>query len=274
MPLPGAGSRVRKEKEEIAVTTKKHKAAWLLPTVLILFICEVLTLPLILVLTYAGRSAAPDHVLSFKDGQLAWLTAENVLEDGSAEFRLFSDQYQSVKSENGDKVVAPGTENDSLVRLKNESEQPITYIATLYAIHWDSEVPVQAQLVCGDGVETDRAVLPPQVTSAQVLGSYIGEVKAAEIADFTTEWTWLFEESDAQDQIDTQLGNRAADGQLDRITLGLYIVVESDGDIYPPIPPTGYNTAFLTALTLCAVSALLLIILVGKRRKDDEEEKG
>ena len=39
----------------------KKSNKWLLPTVLILFILEVVTLPLIVLLTYAGRAETPEH---------------------------------------------------------------------------------------------------------------------------------------------------------------------------------------------------------------------
>ena len=101
---------------------KKSKTGWILPVVLVLFICEIITLPLTSFFTYAGKSDAPDHVLTLEGEKLVWSTSENILSNGSAEFRLFSDEYQNVKSSDGDKVVAPGTESYSMVRLKKSNK--------------------------------------------------------------------------------------------------------------------------------------------------------
>lgn len=248
---------------------KKSKTGWILPVVLILFICEVITLPLTYFFTYAGKSEAPDHVLTLEGQELVWSTSENILPCGCAEFRLFSDEYQNVKSDNGDKVVAPGTESDSIVRLKNANKEEATYIATLYVIQ-SSELPVTADLICEEGTLTDEYVLPEHAADADVIASYTGVIKSEEIVDFTTEWKWKFYESDAQDQIDTALGNLAAEGKADNIVLGLYIVVEGEEEVIPP--QTGDKSMLPQIIALVITGACLVLILVGRRRKKAEEE--
>ncbi len=239
---------------------KKSKTGWILPVVLILFICEVITLPLTYFFTYAGKSEAPDHVLTLEGQELVWSTSENILPCGCAEFRLFSDEYQNVKSDNGDKVVAPGTESDSIVRLKNANKEEATYIATLYVIQ-SSELPVTADLICEEGTLTDEYVLPDHANGAEVITSYTGVIKSEEIVDFTTEWKWKFYESDAQDQIDTALGNLAAEGKADNIVLGLYIVVEGEEEVIPP--QTGDKSMLPQIIALVITGACLVLILVG-----------
>ncbi len=248
---------------------KKSKTGWILPVVLVLFICEIITLPLTYFFTYAGKSDAPDHVLTLEGEKLVWSTSENILSNGSAEFRLFSDEYQNVKSSDGDKVVAPGTESDSMVRLKNSNKEDATYIATLYVIQ-SSELPITADLVCEEGTLTDEYVLPEHAADAEVITSYTGVIKSEEIVDFTTEWKWEFYESDAQDQIDTALGNLAAEGKADSIVLGLYIVVEGENEVIPP--QTGDRSMLPQIIALVITGACLVLILVGRRRKKAEEE--
>ncbi|MBQ6183026.1 MAG: hypothetical protein IJK33_03980 [Clostridia bacterium] len=249
--------------------SKKSKTGWILPVVLILFICEVITLPLTYFFTYAGKSEAPDHVLTLEGQELVWSTSENILPCGCAEFRLFSDEYQNVKSDNGDKVVAPGTESDSIVRLKNANKEEATYIATLYVIQ-SSELPVTADLICEEGTLTDEYVLPEHAAGADVIASYTGVIKSEEIVDFTTEWKWKFYESDAQDQIDTALGNLAAEGKADNIVLGLYIVVEGEEEVIPP--QTGDRSMLPQIIALVVTGVCLVLIIVGRRRKKAEEE--
>lgn len=93
---------------------------WLLPAVLILFLTQVVLFPFAMGFTYAGRNESPHHVLTYTTGSLTWNSATGVDPDtGVAELSLFSDHYQNVQSDNGEKVVAPGTENTNIVRLKN-----------------------------------------------------------------------------------------------------------------------------------------------------------
>ena len=265
----GVGKRRNKTdtgKEDDTVKENRKKY-WLLPTVLILFICEICTLPLVFWLTYAGNAESPDHVLVYKDHLLQWSTNENIREDGAAEFDIFSDKYQSVRSENGEKVVAPGTGADTLVRLKNESTGTAKYLATLYIINEDDRVPLKANVDC-PGEETSRHALPAN-REAKALHSYSGEVNAGEVVDFTAKWKWDFYESDELDVRDTGLGDEAARDRASRVTLGLYIAIEDDeGGEIPPQPQTGDNTAIWVFLALIALTGgVLLFAQIDKRRR-------
>ncbi len=246
----------------------KSRTGWILPAVIILFICQAITLPFTYYFTYANRNESPDHILTLEGTDLTWSSSENILPDGSAEFRLFSDEYQNVKSDNGEKVIAPGTENDSIVRLRNANAESATYIATLYVIQ-SSELPVTAELVCRDGELTDRHVLPENAADAKVIASYTGVINGEEIVDFKTEWKWIFHESDEQDRADTELGDKAADGKADDILLGLYIVVEGEDHIIPP--HTGDSGMLLQIIALAVTGLILIFILLGRRRKKEEE---
>ena len=57
---------------------------WLLPAVLILFILEIVTLPYMVQLTYAGRSEEAGHVLTYTEGKLTWDSATGIDENGVA----------------------------------------------------------------------------------------------------------------------------------------------------------------------------------------------
>ncbi|MBP0990456.1 MAG: hypothetical protein J5874_04700 [Oscillospiraceae bacterium] len=245
---------------------KKSKTGWIFTVMLILFICEIITLPLTYFFTYAGKNEAPDHVLTFDGRNLVWSTTENILPNGSAEFRIFSDEYQNVKSADGDKVIAPGTENDNMVRLKNDAQNEVTYIATLYVIE-SSELPITADLVCETGTPTGNFVLPDHVSEAEIISSYTGKIKSKEIVDFTTEWKWTFYESDDQDKIDTELGNLAAEGKADNIVLGLYIVVESEENVIPP--DTG-DTSLTPQIIALVITGAILVLLGFSRKKEKE----
>ena len=51
---------------------------WLLPLVVVLLVLQVLTLPLMLGFTYAGRSETPDHILTYSENKLTWDSATNI----------------------------------------------------------------------------------------------------------------------------------------------------------------------------------------------------
>jgi hypothetical protein len=100
----------------------KRISQWLLPAVLILFILEVLTLPLVLEVTYAGREDGPDHILTYTTGSLLWDSATGIDEYGVARLDLFHAVYDETVDGNGENVVAPGTAGLNILRLKNEAE--------------------------------------------------------------------------------------------------------------------------------------------------------
>jgi len=253
---------------------------WLLPAFLILFILEVITLPLVLGVTYSGRSESPDHTLTYTPGRLTWDKATGIDENGVAQLDLFDAVYPGVEAENGDNVVAPGTEGYNIIRLKNGVGGSIKYTAVLYRIRTNDALPVEADLV-GDYTDTEIYPLPEEVTEEQVLRAVSGFIRGGEIIDFDISWLWEFYTSDEQDQIDVALGN----GE-DTVTVGLYIVVEDDNDYsddedppklpgikdkyIKPAPYTGDDNGVGTYIALMAISFIVLLLLMWDRRKEKQ----
>lgn len=239
---------------------------WLLPTVLILFILEVLTLPLVLGLTYSGRSEAPNHVLTYTQGKLTWDSATGIDQNGVAELDLFDAVYSGVDSDDGSNVVAPGIEGYNIVRLLNSVSGDVQYTAVLYRIRTSDDLCVEADLVGSDFEDTPSYPLPEGVTEDQVLRAVTGTVRGGEIQDFDIHWHWEYEVDAEQDKIDTAPGNR---DDKDEVTLGLYIVVEDEnGYVAPDIPQTGDESHIGVYIGLMAVSLIVLILLLWDRRKE------
>lgn len=245
----------------------KRISQWLLPAVLVLFILEVLTLPLVLEVTYAGREDGPDHILTYTPGSLLWDDATGIDEHGVAQLNLFQTVYDETVDGNGDKVVAPGTEGFNILRLKNESENSITYTAVLYRIRSNEELPVQVALQGENFTDTENYALPYDVPPESVLRSVTGTLPADQIQDFDIAWLWQFETDEEQDRIDTILGNR---DELDNITVGVYIVVEDDGYTVEPAP-TGDETHVLMYLTLMGISLCVLLLLLWDRHRQRKQ---
>lgn len=244
----------------------KSISRWLLPIVLILFISEVLSLPMVLELTYTGRSESPELILSYTEGKLTWSAAAGIDEKGAAELSLFDAVYEHAQSADGSNIVAPGTEGLSIVRLKNDAGGSIRYTAVLYSIKTNDALPVEAALA-GEGL-TDTAdyPLPEGVAAEQVIRAAEGTVKGGEIADFDISWIWEYNAGAEQDAIDTILSNQA---EGDRITVGLYLAVEDNNSyILPENPHTGDGSNSGLYWVLMLISLVLLILLLAERLRE------
>ena len=245
----------------------------MLPAVPILFILEVIAFPFALGFTWAGRSEAPERILIYTQGKLTWDSAAGIDENGAADLSLFEALYQNVEADNGEMVVAPGTEGDSIVRLKNSLSGTIGYTAGLYRIRTTEQLPVEASL-SGDGFSnTDTYALPEGVKNEDVIRAVSGTVDGGMIQDFDIGWTWKFYDSEQQDIIDTWLGDKAAGGDADDVTVGLYIIVKDENTyITPDHPQTGDRGIGIYIVLMCVSGAVLILLIVYKKRSRKCEE--
>ncbi len=241
--------------------------AWLLSVLLILFALQMALLPHGVGLTWADRSDAPGNVLTYSQGKLRWDDNTHIRPDGTARLDLFDPAYQGVTAADGDNLVAPGTQGGSYVRLKNSVSGSVKFTAVLYEIKTDPALPVKADLA-GSFQDTSRYSLPAGVSQNQVLRAVSGTLRGRQIQDFDIAWDWDFE---GNDSLDTDFGN--AD-PADRITLGLYIVVE-DGNSYvtPDIPQTGDDShiQFYACIMVLSGGMLIILLLEYRCRKVENE---
>ncbi len=197
----------------------------LLPIVLILFILEVFSFPFVVGITYANRAKAPDHILRYGVNKLTWDTPERINEEGVYELSLFSDDYNGeAKSADGEKIVAPGTSGENVVRLVNGVKGAIDYYAILYHKKTTADLNVRTTL-SGDNL-IDSAfshTLPNGVEPQHIIRSVKGTLLGGGAQDFDINWVWDFYTSDAQDVVDTALGDK---GVLDEVEVGFYLIVE------------------------------------------------
>lgn len=183
----------------------------------------------------AAGAAEPAHVLSYTTGRLTWDSATGIDENGAAVLSLFADAYQNVLSENGERVVAPGTDGSCTVCLENRMGYAISYIAVAYRIKEAETLPVEPEFSCEGAEDTGSYPLPEGVEDAQVIRAVRGELSGGQSADFRLDWLWEYYESDARDVLDTALGDKAAFDTPDDVTAGIYIVVEEEQPD-PPVP--------------------------------------
>lgn len=190
----------------------------------------------------AAGAAEPAHVLSYTTGRLTWDSATGIDENGAAVLSLFADAYQNVLSENGERVVAPGTDGSCTVRLENRMGYAISYIAVAYRIKEAETLPVEPEFSCEGAEDTGSYPLPEGVEDAQVIRAVRGELSGGQSADFRLDWLWEYYESDARD----------GPGDTD----------DTDGGyIRPEVPKTGDESAAWLYLALILLVAALLMSL-------------
>lgn len=226
------------EFENINEETKKDgekKRRWMLPMLLILLILLLVLTSWVLVMRLGNFAtvetdsiflvqAAPGFAV--EDKEQVWGTETRI--------DLFDTEYHgigrdvTVQSENGDRLIAPGTENEYTFKLKNTGNVAMDYI-----------VNIDVQLFM-EGKEISLDEFPLGVRLRHYSGEYLlGDgkhwVSVAELEDYieeatlavnnyawySIEWKWLFEEdviddhghlqTNVGDELDTLLGNVTAE---------------------------------------------------------------
>ena len=239
--------------------------------VLILFSLQVVLLPVFLSVTYASGSQKPEHIISYQSGNLEWDDSADVFDDGTAKLNLFDTVYNNVKSSDGEKVIAPGTDKDNIIRLVNKGKSKISYTAVLYSFKTDNSLAAFATFDGNGFSDTDEYLLPKNVSDENVIRAVKGEVGAGQMQEFDIGWSWRFEDDDiaAGDSIDTLLGNLAAQGNADEFGIGFYIVVNDNGTTVTPKPPdTSDSFSLLIYMGFMAVSGIALVLLIAVRKKE------
>lgn len=181
------------------------------------------------------------------------------------------EQIITVKSDNGEKVIAPGTENSYTFKLKNTGNVALDYTVELdaYFTPADIEIPITGRLNRYDGKWVvggrDDYVNVPVLDVAEDNGT----LGAGKYTYYTLDWMWPFEGGD--DELDTMLGNLATEQDLIFTIVIKTTATESDdpyddGGITPP--QTGDNSNLALWITLAISSFAMLVFLLFFQRKE------
>lgn len=206
---------------------------------------------------------------------------ENTVWSGQTNIEIFRISYENgtgqvtVNSENGDKLLAPGTENTYRFTLENTGNVSLDYTLSMeaYFSHTDTPIPIYARVVDYKG----DYLLGTAENTVDVLGlndvQKSGSLTAGYIAPYTLEWEWPFELDDAYD---TMLGNMAVD---EDITLTIVIKTTASYSEKPDtesgLPQTGDDTniLLLTGLMLLSGTALLFLLISKPKWEEENAEK-
>lgn len=229
-------------------------------------------------ITFRHGSYHPDNhrLLAARPGFRVY--DHNTVWDSDTDVEIFKISYDNdsdqvtVRSSNGEKVIAPGTTNTYRFTLENTGNVNLEYSMEMEA--W-----------FGEKGEEDPITIPVVARVKDYRGNYLagssdsmedvlelnevsqkGFLAKKYVAPYELEWEWPFE---GDDVYDTLLGNLAVDEDI-TLTIRIHIV-----STYTPnpdndcgIPKTGDTSGIQLAFTTMVGSlACLMLLLVPSRRK-------
>lgn len=177
----------------------------------------------------ATRSDEYQGELQVRDKALVWSSETHV--------DLFKDSYEdtvnggTVKSDNSEKVITPGTSNFYTFTLDNNGNVPLDYEISLEVESFTEgkenypEIPLEWRLL--DSTSTPVSDWQGYNERREVLKQ--DTLEARNQKDYTIEWQWAFERGGNKDAEDTKLGNLAA-GQRLGVNATIYVRAEENTD--------------------------------------------
>lgn len=181
----------------------------------------------------------------------------------------------TVKSDFGDKVVAPGTENSYNLYVRNVGKVPISYILeaesriTVDVNGQQTEIPIEASFY------TPRSsYLLGGEESLENLCKLDGVKDSSGLspehqAKYTLCWSWPF---DGDDEFDTLLGNLAAEGEELTVKVAFNVTAAYNPNAVGGSPITGGSSNIGLWVALFVISTFTLIILLFLRKREQDEE--
>ncbi len=203
------------------------------------------------------------------DEQTVWTTNTQV--------EIFRTYYENgervitVQSSDGDKLIAPGTENSYTFKLSNTGNVALDYTVEVDAYFEPADIfiPITGRLTRYDGKNvvgpSGEFVDVPTLDTAEDSAT----LSAGRYTYYTLDWLWPFESGD--DGLDTMLGNLAVEQDL-TFTIVIKTTAKtsadqggSDGGILPPQTGDSVNFALIIAIGAISAAVMLVLIFIGKR---------
>lgn len=210
-----------------------------------------------------------------EDNQVTW--------EQDTKIEIFKTSYDNesgevtVLSNNGDKVIAPGTQNTYVFKLKNTGNVALDFKVELSSLlsAVTNEIPIQVRIsnfknewIVGSDDE--------YVDVSKVSAVDYGTVGAGRYIYYTLDWMWPFEGDTDTNIIDTALGDLIVEGHFEfSMALRTESAISTNPDATDGIiaPQMGDANSMVLWITLIGVSLVVMLFLIIFRNKDDEEEE-
>lgn len=196
------------------------------------------------------------------------------------EIQVFCAEYDNdgkitVKSDYGNQVVAPGTENSYDLYVRNVGNVPISYVLeaqshiTVDVNGKQTEIPIKANFI-----DPNNNYLLGKENEADSLAKLDGVKDSSGLspqhqAKYTLYWSWPF---DGDDELDTLLGNLAAEGEELTVKVAFSVTASYDPNAEGGALMTGDSSNIGLLAALFVISAFTLIILLFWRKREQDEE--
>lgn len=196
------------------------------------------------------------------------------------EIQVFCAEYDNngkitVKSDYGNQVVAPGTENSYDLYVRNVGKVPISYVLeaqshiTVDVNGKQTEIPIKANFI-----DPNNNYLLGKENEADSLAKLDGVKDSSGLspqhqAKYTLYWSWPF---DGDDEFDTLLGNLAAEGEELTVKVAFSVTASYDPNAEGGALMTGDSSNIGLLAALFVISAFTLIILLFWRKREQDEE--
>ena len=218
----------------------------------------------------APRIALPPKEPGFEAGD------DKTVWDTNTQVEIFKvsyvngEQVITVNSDNGDKVIAPGTENSYTFKLKNTGNVTLDYTVEVdaYFTPGDIEIPIISRLNRYDGKWVvggkDEYVKVSVLDTAEDKA----KLRAGRYTYYTLDWIWPFESGN--DELDTMFGNLAVEQEL-RFAIAIKTTAtesshsSAGGGITPP--QTGDNSDIILWVVLSIFSSMIFLHIFIKPRR-------
>lgn len=220
--------------------------------------------------------AAPPMVLASPGFEAS---DENTVWSGETDVEIFRISYDNetgettVRSLDGDKVLAPGVGSSYSFELENTGNVSLDYTLEMDAWFSDTEYPIPVFVRVTNGAGED--LLGTEAEMVDVLRlkevSEAGTIAAGFVRGYTLHWEWPFE---LDDEYDTMLGNLAVEQDIS-LTIQIRTTATCSADPDAPggdHPATGdtAQVGMYAVLMVLSLAGILFILLTTRKEEVNE----
>ena len=237
---------------------------------------------------YSGNEARQESEKSafeVKDDEQVWKT-QTAIELFKADYKN-TDGVVTVKSADGSKVIAPGTEGSYTFSLKNTSDTPADYkiwveaslSSNMTGVPLETKMSSESGWLLGGKDTWEQAAALNGVSTSET-------IDAGRTAEYTIYWQWPFEQGN--DATDTGYANAEASADQEMsYTVTIYTLTaaatESGDQNQSDQPQKSFLQAVKTGDTMqtvvwvvvliCAAGVIIGMFILKKRKNDEKYEQ-